>query len=263
MDLGIAGRTAIVGGSSRGLGRGCADALAEAGVNLVICARHEDQLHAAADEIERTTGAQVLPVAVDLTCEEDGDRLVEETSRRFGMPDILVNNIGGPPPGGFFDHDEEQFRAACERLLMYPLRMLKLCIPHMRQQRWGRIVNITSMSVREPMPNLILSGVFRTGLVSMCRAMSNDLAAENVLINNLAPGSFDTERSREILQERAEKTGRPMDELRSEAVKDTPMGRFLRPEELGWVAAFLCSEKASAITGATFPVDGGAGHGLF
>lgn len=263
MELGIADRVAIVGASSKGLGRACAEALAREGARVVICARHIEPLQRAAAEIGQAAVTEVLPIVADLTKKGDIEHLVSETKERWGLPDILVNNIGGPPPGGFFDHGEEAFQKAFERLLLYPLRIMKLVIPAMRQRRWGRIVNITSMAVKEPATGLILSGVFRTGLVSMCKALAHELSAHNVLINNVAPGAFETDRALELWRERSERTGRVAADLQAEAVKTLPMGRYLQPEELGQVVAFLCSEHASAVTGTTIPIDGGGMHSLF
>jgi 3-oxoacyl-[acyl-carrier protein] reductase len=263
MDLSIADRVAIVGASSKGLGRACAEALAREGARVVICARHIEPLQRAAADIGATTGKEVLPLVADLTKKADIEHLVSETQNRWGAPDILVNNIGGPPPGGFLDHGEEAFQKAFERLLLYPLRIMKLTIPAMQQQRWGRIVNMTSMAVKEPVTDLVLSGVFRTGLISMCKALAHELAAQNVLINNVAPGAFETDRALELLRERSERTGRTVADLRAEGVKTLPMGRYLQPEELANVVAFLCSEHASAVTGTTIPIDGGGMYSLF
>ena len=260
MDLGVAGRVAIVGASSKGLGYACAEALAREGV---LCARGEADLQAAAQRIGASGAAVPLTVVADLTQEDDIERLVAATEAHFGPPDILVTNIGGPPPGMWLEHDDAAYLAACERLLLYPLRIIRRCLPAMRQRQWGRIVNITSLAVREPMPGLVLSGIFRTGLVSLCKAIATEVAPDGITVNNVAPGYFETDRARQLLQDQAERTGRSVAQLRGEAVAAMPMRRYPQAAELGSVVAFLCSAQASVVSGTTIPLDGGGMHGLF
>lgn len=254
---------AIVGASSKGLGYACAEALAREGVRVVMCARGEADLRAAAARVAAEAPTPPLAVPADLTQADDIERLVAATEAHFGPPDILVTNIGGPPPGAWSEHDDAGYLAACERLLLHPLRLIRRCLPAMRQRRWGRIVNITSLAVREPMPGLVLSGIFRTGLVSLCKAIATEVAPDGITVNNVAPGYFETDRARQLLQDQAKRTGRSVDELREEAVAAMPMRRYPQPAELGSVVAFLCSEQASVVSGTTLPLDGGAMRGLF
>lgn len=263
MYLGLKGKVAIVGGSSRGLGRACAVALAREGARVTICARSENELSQTAEQIRRGYGAQVLAAASDLTKYEDIKRLVNETIAAFGGIDILVNNTGGPPPGGFFEHDDAAWEEAFQRLLMYVVRICREVIPHMKKRGGGRIINNTSFTVKEPVDRLILSNVFRVGVISLAKTLSRELAKYNILVNNVCPGSFDTERMRQLLEERSETSGRSVDEVREELVQNIPLGRMQSPEELADLVVFLASERASGITGATIQVDGGMVRGLF
>ncbi len=190
-------------------------------------------------------------------------RLVNETVEKFGRIDILVNNTGGPKPGGFFDHEDADWQEAFELLLLYVVRMCREVIPYMKKQGSGRIINNTSFTVKEPSSNLLLSNVFRVGVVSLAKTLSQELAADNILINNVCPGSFRTARMEQLLEHRAEREGKSILQLESEIVKTIPLGRLQSSEELANLVVFLASDKASAITGATIQVDGGMLKGLF
>lgn len=263
MDLGLKDKVAIVGGSSKGLGKACAVALAREGVKITICARGELELQQTAAEIRQDCGTEVLTVVSDLTKGEDIKRLVNKTMTTFGRIDILVNNTGGPPPGGFFDHDDAAWETAFQRLLMYVVRICREVIPHMKEQGWGRIINDTSFTVKEPADRIILSNVFRVGVVSIAKTLSRELAKHNITVNNVCPGTFDTDRIHQLLGERAETSGRTVDEVRDELIQGIPLGRMQKPEELADLVVFLASEKASGITGTTIQVDGGMVKGLF
>lgn len=262
MDLGLRGKVAIVGGSSKGLGKACAVGLAREGADVAICARSEQDLQQTAEEIKKSYGTEVLAIPSDLTKYEDIKRLVDETMSAFGRIDILVNNTGGPPPGGFFDHDDEAWEAAFQRLLMYVVRICREAIPHMKEQG-GRIINNTSVSVKEPVDRIILSNIFRLGVISLAKTLSRELAKYNILVNNVCPGWFDTERMRQLLGEMSETTGRSVAEIKDELVENIPLGRVGKPEELANLVVFLASEKSSGITGTTIQVDGGAIRGIF
>lgn len=262
MDLGMTGRVAIIGGSSKGLGKACAVRLAAEGAHVVVCARGEEELQRTAEEIRHTSGAEVLAVPSDWSRPDDIRRTVTATVDRFGRIDILVHNTGGPPPGGFFDLPDETWQQGFDLVLLSAVRMYREVIPHMRKQGWGRIVNIESTTVKEPWETLILSNVFRVGVVNLVKTLSRTLAKENILINTVCPGPFRTQRSESLLKNRAEATGKPLDAVLEEWVRDIPTGRMGEPDELANLVAFLVSDRASHITGTTIQIDGGAVRGM-
>lgn len=205
----------------------------------------------------------MTPIACDQSKADDVERLVSETVSRFGRIDVLVHNTGGPPPGGVLDHGDDAWRAAFEGILMSVVRFARAVVPIMREQRWGRIIHDTSFTVREPDDRLVLSNVFRVGVVAFSKTLSREVAADGITVNCVCPGAFDTDRLREILRRQADADGRSIDEVRGEWEARIPIGRLQRPEELADLVAFLASERASAITGACLPVDGGMTRGLF
>lgn len=263
MEFGLRGKVALVGGSSRGLGRACAQRLAEEGAAVVLCARTDYEVERTAEEIRSSTGAKTLAVTADLSTSDGSKRFVQAALERFGGVDILVHNTGGPPPGDFFAHEDSAWQKAFELLLLAAIRTYRLVLPSMRERRWGRIVNITSVTVKEPWINLVLSNVFRTGLVSLAKSLSRQLAPEGIRINNVCPSFFRTQRSQELLSRQAEQSGRPLREVMAEAVSEIPLGRIGDPLELADLVVFLCSERANYVTGATIQVDGGTVHFLF
>ncbi len=262
MDLGLKGRVAIVGASSRGLGRACAMELARGGATVVICARGVEQLGVTAREIREATGAEVLPLQVDLTQLAQIGHLADETLRRYGRVDVLVTNNGGPPAGYFRDFDDGDFTAAHELTLMSVVRLIRSVLPAMRAQNWGRIVNITSVSVKQPIDNLLLSNIYRAGVVALAKTLSQQVAAEGITINNVAPGYTRTDRVLELAESRAKEEGRSAEAVLSEQAASYPLKRMGEPEELAAMVAFLASERASYITGTTVQVDGGYVEGL-
>ncbi|MCE3250475.1 MAG: short-chain dehydrogenase/reductase [Geminicoccaceae bacterium] len=259
MDLGIAGRTALVCAASKGLGRGCALALARNGVAVTITARTASALEQAAREIAAATGAKVTPVAGDITTPE---------GRRAALaacpePDILVNNAGGPPPGDFRDWDENDWLEACNANMITAIMLIKAVVDGMMGRGFGRIVNITSSSVKAPIPQLGLSNGARSGLTGFVAGLARQTVEHNVTINNILPGRFDTDRLRSGLAFQAQKSGRPVDEVVAQSKAQIPARRFGQPDEFGELCAFVCSAQASYITGQNFLIDGGVYPGTY
>ena len=263
MNLGIRGKTAVVGGASRGLGRAVCDSLAAEGVNLVMVARSSEPLEAAARQIESTHAVEVLPIAADLSCGEAIGRLFEMASRRFEAVDIRVHNTGGPPPGGFLDHDDGAWTRTYELLFLSVVRMVRGVLPGMVERGWGRILINTSFTVKEPAPGLILSNVFRTGVMALAKTLSREVAGKGITVNTVCPGAFATERLDSIFTAQAQERGTEVETIRQEWIDRIPVGRILEPHELGDLVAFLSSELASGMTGGCFPIEGGMLHGVF
>jgi 3-oxoacyl-[acyl-carrier protein] reductase len=259
MDLGIAGRTALVCAASKGLGRGCALALAKNGVAVTITARTEETLEAAAAEIARASGSKVTPVAGDITTPEGRAAALAACP----APDILVNNAGGPPPGDFRDWDEEDWLAACNANMITAIMLIRATVDGMIARRFGRIVNITSTSVKAPIPQLGLSNGARAGLTGFVAGIARQTVEHNVTINNILPGRFATDRLRSGFAFAAGKSGHSAAELEAEARAQIPAKRFGTPEEFGELCAFVCSAQASYITGQNFLIDGGAYPGTY
>jgi 3-oxoacyl-[acyl-carrier protein] reductase len=257
MDLGLRGRVAIVAASSRGLGRACALELAREGAVPVICARDGAALAEAAAEILAATGVDPFWLAADLREEAPIRHLADETLRRYGRIDVLVTNSGGPPPGEFDGFGDEAWFAAHQLTLMSAVRLIRAVLPAMRAQQWGRIVNITSVSVKQPIDNLLLSNVYRPGVVGLAKTLSAQVAREGITINNVAPGYTRTTRVLQLARDRASRQGKTLDEVLAETAAGSPMNRMGEPEELAALVAFLASERAGYITGTTIPVDGG------
>ena len=259
MDLGIRGRWALVCGSSRGLGLGCAKALAREGVNVVMNGRRADVLDAAVAEVRADAavpaGTQIVPVASDITTAE-GRAAVFAVRKDF---DIIVNNAGGPPPGDFRDWNREDWVKALDANMLTPIELIKACVDGMAARGFGRIVNITSSSVKSPIDVLGLSNGARSGLTGFVAGLARTpkLAKANVTINNLLPGRFDTDRLSNNHKSAAQKTGKSLDEVRGAQLKLIPAGRFGQIDEFGATCAFLCSAHASYITGQNVLMDGG------
>jgi 3-oxoacyl-[acyl-carrier protein] reductase len=262
MDLGLRGRVAIVAASSQGLGKACALELAREGAHVVICSRDSARLAAAAEEIRAATNAEVVPIVTDLTDAAQIRHLADETLRRFGRIDVLVTNNGGPPSGFFDDLDDDAFFTVHQLTLMSAVRLIRAVLPAMRIQQWGRIVNITSVSVKQPLDNLLLSNVYRPGVVGLGKTLSAQLAPVGITINNVAPGYNRTDRVVELAQARAAAEGKSVGEVLATIAGNYPMQRMGETEELAALVAFLASERASYITGTTIPIDGGFARGL-
>jgi len=254
MDYRISGKTAIVCAASQGLGKGCAMALAREGVNLVINARGDDALNATADEIRSGTGVDVIAVAADITSPDGRSRVLDASAE----PDILVNNAGGPPIGDFRDWDEASWQKAVNDNMVTPIMMIRAVVDGMIARRFGRIVNITSRSVKAPLAHLGLSNGARAGLTGFVAGLSRQVARHNVAINNLLPGPFLTDRQKDGLQKLAAKAGQDYDTFLAARVAENPAGRFGTPEEFGRACAFLCSADAGFIIGQNLVIDGGS-----
>jgi 3-oxoacyl-[acyl-carrier protein] reductase len=258
MDLGIRGRRALVCAASKGLGKGTALALAADGVDLVITARGRDVLEATAEEIRRKHGVNVTAVAGDITTEE-GRRAALEA---LAAPDILVTNAGGPPPGDFKTFSLDDWRKAIEANMLAPIALIQATVYSMMDRGFGRIVNITSSSVKSPIANLELSNGARAGLTGAIAVLARRAVRRNVTINNVLPGWHDTDRIRGTMAARAERAGVSYDKYVTDAIGETPAGRMGTITEFGAACAFLCSAHAGYITGQSLLVDGGDFTGL-
>jgi 3-oxoacyl-[acyl-carrier protein] reductase len=258
MDLGIRGRTALVCAASKGLGKGCAAALAREGVNVVITARGRDELEKTSSEL-KAHGVKVVPVVGDITTAEGR----EAALKACPAPDILVNNAGGPPPGDFRDWDRDAWVKAVEANMITPILLIRAVVDGMIAKKFGRVVNITSGAVKAPIAELGLSNGARTGLHGFIAGLSRTTARHNVTINNLLPGPFETDRLRSNLEFNAQKTGKTVAELRKIRTDANPAGRFGTIEEFGDACAYLCSAQAGFITGQNLLMDGGGYPGTF
>ena len=256
MDLGIKGRVAMVAAASKGLGRAVAEALAKEGCRLSICSRSTDNLDDARQTIE-VAGGEVLAMACDVSSAADLERWVEATIATFGKVDILVTNTGGPPAAKFMQLTEEQWLSGVESTLMNVVRLSRLVIPDMQSRKWGRIVNITSLVAKQPLELLTISSTLRAGLSGLTKTLSDQVAKDNILVNAVLPGHILTDRQVHLNEIRSKEQGISIEDYAKKVEQSIPMARFGRPEEIGNAVAFLCSERASYITGVSLQVDGG------
>lgn len=254
MDLGIRGKTALVTAASKGLGRGCAEALAAAGVDLVICARGEAALVKTASELAETYGVSVSPVVADITDAAARARVLETA----GAVDILVTNAGGPPPGVWSDWDRDDFIRALDANMLTPIALMQALVPGMMERGWGRVVNITSASVRAPVDVLGLSNTARTGLTGFVAGTARQVAGKGVAINNLLPGIHATDRAVALDQGVSAKTGLSLEDAKRQREATIPVQRYGTAAEFGATCAFLCSVHAGFIIGQNILADGGA-----
>ena len=257
MDLGLKGRVAIVGGASKGLGRACAEVLAEEGAAVAVCSRTQSDLEQAAAAIRTGTGAEVLAFAGDLDRPDTIRDLIAATVSRFGRLDILVNNSGGPPLARAASATEEQWATAVQRSLLFFARMSREALPHLKRHGAGRIINILASTVYQPIPNLALSGATRMGVVAFAKSLADEVGRDGILVNNVCPGSILSERMLSNVTARAKELGIPVEAALAQRAAETAVGRIGEPREMANLVAFLASDRASYITGTTMLVDGG------
>lgn len=256
MDLELEGASAAVMAASRGLGRAAAEALAEEGCNVAICARGEEQLEATASEIAEATGVRVEATAADVSKAGDVEAFVDEAAQAFGGLDVLVTNKGGPPPGGFDDVDDEGWRDGFELVVLSYVRAVRAALPHLREGG-GSVVAIESTSVKRPIDGLLLSTALRPSVVATSKALAREHANDGVRFNVVLPGSMATDRLAELFEAEAEGTEASPEDVQAEREAAIPTGRLGEPRELGDVICFLASPRASYATGGVYPVDGG------
>jgi 3-oxoacyl-[acyl-carrier protein] reductase len=257
MDLGLGGRVAIVAAASEGLGRAVALELAREGAEVAICARTPATLDEAAAEITRVTGREVFRRALDVTEAAGVAAFVDGMDKRFGRVDICVTNAGGPPSKKFGDVTPEEWRAAVDLTLMSAVSFARAVLPRMQKRRWGRLVTITSAAVKQPIDGLVLSNSIRAGVAGLARTLASEYGADNITVNNVCPGYTRTARLDELARSMAQSSGQSRENIFARWSAQIPMGRLGRPEEFAALVAFLCSERASYITGTTIAVDGG------
>jgi len=263
MDFGLKDRVALVAAASRGIGYAAARELALEGARVFLCSRDERRASEAAQKIHEETGADVAGVAADVTNGSETERFVRLALERAGRIDVCVTNAGGPPATVFANTDVEMFRQAFELNALSAIRLAKLVLPGMREREWGRIINVTSISVKQPVDGLLLSNTVRAGLTGWAKTVSNEVAADGVTVNNVAPGYTLTERQDELADARGKATGKSKQQMIDSWAEQTPMRRMAKAEEIAAAIAFLASERASYITGVTLQVDGGWVRGLF
>jgi len=257
MDLGLKNKVALVAAASRGLGRAVAEELAAAGAKLVLCSRNAENINNTANEITEATGAEVFPSPADVSKADEVARLVQSGIEKFGRIDILVTNSGGPPAGQFESFSHEDWEAATRLLLFSAVELARNVLPSMKERCWGRILNITSIAVKQPVENLILSNSLRAAVTGFARTLANEVAPLGITVNNIMPGYTRTERIEELSRMMAEKEGISPAEFVARWEKEIPMRRLGEPREFAALVAFLVSERASYITGTSIPVDGG------
>ncbi len=257
MNLGLTHKVAVVGASSKGLGRAIALGLAHEGAKVTICARDSETLEATADDIRNQTGTEVLAVPTDVSQPEQVENLINTAISHFGGIDILVNNAGGPRAGRFDDLAAQDYQDAVHLNLMSTINLCRTVVPSMRERGGGRIINLTSVSVKQPVDNLMLSNMARTGVIGFAKTLATELAPEKILVNNVCPGIIFTDRIQQLATVRAEEAGITFDEALEKMTADIPLGRIGDPDEFANLVVFLASERASYITGTTIQVDGG------
>ena len=257
MDLGLKDKVAIVGGASKGLGKACAQVLAKEGAKVAICSRSKPDLERAAEEISSASNSDVMTFVGDLDKHQTIQDLIAATVARFGRLDIMVNNSGGPPLARASTASEEQWETALQRSLLFFARMCREAVPHLKHQGGGRIINILASTVYQPIDNLALSGATRMGVVAFAKSLADEVGQDNILVNNVCPGSILSDRMLSNVTSRANELGISVEEALAQRASETALGRIGQPEEMANLVAFLASDRSSYITGTTILVDGG------
>lgn len=263
MDLGLKDKVALVPASSSGLGRAVAMAFAREGAKLAICSRRQDAIDEVAGEIKSQYGADVLAMDADLSKKEDVDKVLQSTLDTYGTIDVLVLNAGGPPPGTFDKLSDEQWYQAFELTMMSAVRLIRGALPSMQQKGSGAIVSMSSSSIKQPIPNLLLSNAIRAGLQGALKTLSDEVAGQNIRINTVIPGRIRTPRIVQLDAANAERQGKSQEQITKASEAAIPMGRYGEPEEFAEAVVFAASERASYMTGGVFQVDGGAVKSLW
>lgn len=262
MDLGLKGKVVIVGGASKGIGKATAFGFAREGAKVAISARDPGQLQATAEEIRRETSAEVLTVPGDLSKAEATEQFIDETVKKFGTVHVLVANTGGPPLGGFGNMSDADWENAFSLNFLSTVRLIRKALPFMQQQKWGRIISVMSMSVKEPIDGLILSNGVRPAVVGMAKTLSREIGKHNITINTVLPGRILTDRLKSGISARAQRVGKTLEQALQDSTTDIPLGRIGDPQEMANVIVFLASEAASYVNGVSIQVDGGLLRGL-
>jgi 3-oxoacyl-[acyl-carrier protein] reductase len=257
MDLSLEGKIAFVAGASRGLGAATARQLAREGARVAINARHKERLEATAQAIQQETGSPVLAVAGDVSRPAEAERMLADTVRQFGGLDVLITNSGGPPPGRFDELDDAAWQAATELMLLSAVRLIRAALPYLRRSQAAAVLTITSWSVKQPIPNLILSNSIRLAVIGLTKSLALELGQESIRFNSILPAYTWTERAAELAADRARRAGNTVEEQLRLQAASSPLGRMATPQEFANVATFLCSPAAAYVTGAMLTVDGG------
>lgn len=257
MDLGIAGRVALVAGSSSGLGLSIATTLAEEGCRVTVNGRDEKRVHQAIDHVRRHAQAEVHGLVADVSITAQAEDLVDRVRHHFGTVDILVCNAGGPPAAAFDDIAPDTWQAALELNLLSTVHLCRAAVPLMRRAQWGRIICLTSVAAKQPLEGLMLSSTARAGVLGFAKSLADDLATDGITVNTVCPGYMHTQRTEELVRRRAKRTERLESEIQERLALDIPVGRMGKPDELAAAVAFLASQRASYITGVALQVDGG------
>lgn len=262
MELELNGKRAFVAGSSDGIGRAIAEGLSAEGAHVMLCARTETKLAALADTMRAAGAKRVEFIAANLDAPEEIERVIGETHAVFGGVDVLVTNNGGPNPGDFLSMTEDDWLAGYNRTLMSGIRLIRGFLPGMIERGFGRVINVTSISVKQPVQRLLLSNTFRAGVTGMAKTLSDEVSKHGVTVNNIAPGYIATGRQAQLFNDRAAKAGVTVDQIREQLTANIPMGRIGTPDEIAHLAVFLASARSSYMTGTTIQVDGGLFRGL-